>query len=114
MALSFTSKKEIIEKLQNQMEDRDSTAIHALVFIYNRQSDDEQIHEVTKWRNGCGFKPQDAKRGASLAKWYADKKFFTPKQIKLVKAIVKKYARQIVNSKILSGEIRKSGSEWIW
>ena len=52
MAVKFSSKQEIISKLRNQIEVKDSTAIHALTFIYGKQVEDEQRHEVVKYHNG--------------------------------------------------------------
>ena len=115
MAIKFTSKQEIVEKLRKQIADKDSTAIHTLMFVYDRQVADEQRQETVKYRNGVGFKPQDAKRGSSFAKWYNDKGFFTEKQMSAVKRMVAKYAAQVVEAKICSGEIRQLGrGEWIW
>ena len=115
MAVYFNTKKEMIEKLRKQISDKDSTAIHTLMFVFDRQVEDEQRQETVKYRNGVGFKPQDAKRGSNLAKWYKDKGFFTAKQIAYVKRIVEKYAGQVIEAKITSGEIRKTSlGEWIW
>jgi len=115
MTIRFTSKREIVERLRKQIEIRDSTAIHALMFIFDRQIEDEQRQEAVKYRNGIGFKPQDARMGCLLAKWYQDKGFFTAKQIAYVKHIVEKYAGQIIEAKICNGEIRQLGrGEWIW
>lgn len=110
----FTSKKSIVDRLKNQIEVRDNTAIHTLMFIYGRQSSDEQEHRTVKYRNHIGFKPQDAKVGTSLAQWYETHGKFSDSQIQLVKHVVKKYAGQVVSSKISSGDIRKVGKEWIW
>jgi hypothetical protein len=115
MAIKFSSKKEIIDRLRNQIEVKDSTAIHALTFIYNKQVADEQHQEIVKYHNGVGFKPQDAKKGSGLAKWYLDKGFLTEKQIACVKKMVTKYAGQIVELKINDGEIKQiKRGEWIW
>lgn len=111
---SFASKKEIVDKLKAQIEVKDSTAIHALLFVYDNQIDDEKDHENVKYNNGIGFKVTDAKSGSAFAKWYKDKGFFTDKQMTVVKRMVKKYACQIVNCKINSGEIYKDGKTWIW
>lgn len=40
---------------------------HAVLAIDARQTQDEQEVKVTKHKNGCGWKPQDAKEGARLA-----------------------------------------------
>ncbi len=115
MAYTATSKQELISKLKKQISIKDSTAIHTLLFIYNRQIDDEQQQETVKYRNGIGFKPQDVKLGSSFAKWYNDKGFLTAKQIVSVKKLVEKYAGQVIESKICSGEIvNPRKGLWIW
>lgn len=115
MSLVFTSKKAIIEKLRAQIEVKDSTAIHALMFIYDNQTIDEQAHSAVTYYNGVGFKPHDVKSGSSFAKWYKEKGFFTEKQITCVKRMIAKYAGQIVDCKIRAGEIKQvKRGEWIW
>lgn len=115
MAIQFTSKHDIVEKLRKQIADKDSTAIHTLMFVYERQVDDEQRQETVKYRNGVGFKPQDAKIGSSFVKWYKDKGFFTTKQMSAVKRMVAKYAGQVVEAKICEGEIRQlERGAWVW
>ena len=115
MAVYFKTKKEMIERFRKQICEKDSTAIHTLMFVFARQVEDEQRQETVKYRNGVGFKPQDARMGCLLAKWYSGKGFFTAKQIAYVKHIVEKYAGQVIESKIASGEIRKTSlGEWIW
>lgn len=111
---TFTSKREIVERLQKKIEVNDKTAIHTLMLVYANQMEDEKRHETVKYHNGIGFKPQDARMGCSLAKWYKEKGFFTAKQVAYVKRIVQKYAGQVVESKISEGEIHKLGKEWIW
>ena len=115
MAVKFKSKQEIVDRLKKQIEVKDSTAIHALTFIYDRQAEDERRHEVVRYNNGMGFKPQDAKKGSGFAKWYLDKGFLTEKQVASVKKLVVKYACQIVEAKICAGEIQKvKHGEWVW
>ena len=85
------------------------------MLVYARQVEDEKLQETVKYRNGVGFRPQDAKRGSSFAKWYQDKGFFTEKQLNVVKRMVTKYAGQVVEAKIESGDIRQLGrGSWIW
>lgn len=114
MACVFSSKREIVEKLRKQIEMKDSTAVHTLMFVFDRQVEDEQHQETVKYHNGVGFKPQDAKFGSSLAKWYQEKKFFTAKQMAHVKRLVVKYAGQVVEAKISEGEISKTSEGWVW
>lgn len=85
------------------------------MFVYDRQAEDEQTHETVKYRNGVGFKPQDVKLGSSFVKWYKDRGFFTAKQMIAVKRLVSKYAGQVVEAKIDSGNIRQLNRDlWIW
>ncbi len=85
------------------------------MLVFDNQIEDERKQENVKYHKGIGFKPQDAKVGCSLAKLYKDKGFFTAKQIIYVKRIVEKYAGQVVESKICSGEIHQIHSgEWTW
>jgi len=115
MAATFNSKREIVEKLKKQIVEKDSTAINTLVLVYANQMEDEQRHETVKYHNGIGFKPQDARMGCSLVKWYKDKRFFTAKQMNAVKRMVQKYAGQVVEAKICEGEIKQLGrGDWIW
>jgi hypothetical protein len=114
MAVYFNTKKEMIEKLRKQISEKDSTTVNTLMLVYANQMEDEQRHETVKYHNGIGFKPQDARMGCLLAKWYKEKGFFTSNQIAYIKRMVQKYAGQVVESKIVSGEIRKVDGEWIW
>lgn len=111
---TFKSKSDIVERLKSQIELKDSTAIHTLMFIYDNQIEDEKDSKSVKYHNGIGFKPQDARIGSNFAVWYKEKGFFTKKQISFVKKIVKKYAGQVVDCKIDSGEIVKHDNLWIW
>lgn len=111
---TFASKKEIVARLKKQIAEKDSTAIHTLLFVFNNQVEDEQNLEMVKYHNKIGFKPQDAKKGSSFAKWYKEKGFFTKKQLDVVKRMVEKYAGQVVESKICTGEIVKENGSWIW
>lgn len=114
MAATFNSKHEIVEKLKKQIAEKDSTAVHTLMFVYANQMEDEQRHETVKYHNGIGFKPQDARMGCSLAKWYKEKGFFTAKQMNAVKRMVQKYAGQVVEAKICSGNICRTDCGWMW
>ena len=55
MTVKFSSKHEIVEKLRKQIETKDSTAIHTLMFIFYRQAEDEKNQEMVKYRNGMGL-----------------------------------------------------------
>ena len=114
MACTFSSKGEIVERLRKQIAEKDSTAIHTLMFVFANQTEDEQRHEMVKYHNGVGFVARDAEIGSNFAKWYKEKGFFTAKQLAAVKKMVRKYAGQVVSLKIFSGEIKKIGNVWVW
>ena len=110
----FTSKKEIVSRLQKQIEEKDATAIHALLFIYDKQEEEEQNNERTLYHNGVGFNGTDAEFGSSLARQYRERGFLSPKQMGFVRKLIRKYAGQIVEIKLAEGEIRKEGKVYIW
>lgn len=113
---TFTSKKEIVTRLQKQIESKDSTAIHALLFIYGKQTEDEKASEETLHNNGMGFKGKgEAKFYSRLAAQYLSQGFLSPKQIECVKKAMRKYAGQIVAFKLEEGEIKKiKRGSYVW
>lgn len=108
----FTNKKDIIGKLQNQIEAKDATAVHALLFIADFQGKDEM--DEAYYRNGVGFNKLDAKIGCNLAEQYKRYGRLSMKQLLLVKKLMRKYAKQIVDIKLATGEIKKDGNLYIW
>jgi urease accessory protein UreF len=70
------TKEEVINLLQNN----DAAIGRALVRLNERQTADEAQKEITKYRNGKGFRPCHARMGTSMAKFYESKGFLTPKQ----------------------------------
>ena len=111
---TFTSKKAIVTRLQDQILEKDSTALHALLFIYDRQNEDEKDSEHTRYQNGVGFNSIDAEFGSSLARQYRERGFLSERQMSHVKKLMRKYAGQIVDIKLSDGEIRKEGRTYIW
>ena len=114
MTVTFTSKKEIIDRLKDQISRNENTAIHALLFIYSLQDLSEQESAVTAFHNGVGFTKHDASFCTGLVKQYNESGSFSPKQIECIKRVMQKYAGQIVHSKLHSGEIIKSGNVYTW
>jgi len=68
---------------------------NALVALYHRQTADEQAAGDTRHNNGVGFTGHDAPVLTSIAQWYMDKGFVTPKQGELIRKKIKKYAGQL-------------------
>jgi hypothetical protein len=67
----------------------------ALVAIYAKQTEEEQITDQTTEHNGVGFSGVDAGFCSSLAKWVISGKALTPKQLTAAYKIMPKYARQL-------------------
>lgn len=111
---TFTSKKEIIEQLKRQISNNESTAIHALLFIFDRQEHSEQENAITELRNGIGFNKHDAEFCTSLVTQYMNSGSFSRKQIECIKRVMQKYAGQIVHSKLENGDIVKNGRVYTW
>lgn len=53
----------------------------ALIRLRDRQTDDEQVQENTKYLNGRGFKPCHARMGTSMANFFERNGYLSPKQV---------------------------------
>ena len=73
----MTTKAEIIQLLRTN----DKAVARALVVLNERQTADEQRQEDTKYLNGEGFRPCNARMGTSMANFYLRNGYLTPKQI---------------------------------
>lgn len=71
------TKEQIIHLLAND----DRAVARALLVLYARQTEDEKVQEQTRYDNGRGFQASHAKRGTSMAKFFLNRGFLTPKQI---------------------------------
>lgn len=114
MAVTFTSKKEIVARLKAQIARNENTAIHALLFIYALQDSSEQESAVTALHNGVGFTKRDAAFCTGLVNQYNESGSFSFKQIECIKRVMPKYAGQIVSSKLHTGDIIKVGKVYTW
>lgn len=79
------------------LETNDAAVIRALKSIYARQTADEQRTNDTRHRNGIGFTGADAPILSDIAQRlprYND--HLTPKQLRLVRAKLRKYWRQLL------------------
>lgn len=65
----------------NLLETNDKAIARALLVLNARQTDDEQVTEDTRHRNGQGFRPCHARMGTSMAKFYSQRGYLSPKQI---------------------------------
>lgn len=71
------NKAQIVELLMTN----DRAVARALVVLNNRQTADERRSETTHYKNNRGFSAAHAKRGTSMAKWFLNTGFLTPRQI---------------------------------
>ena len=71
------SKDAIVEMLKTT----DVAVARALVALNERQTQDEQVQENTKYQNGQGFRPCHARMGTLMANFYLRRNFLTAKQI---------------------------------
>lgn len=69
----------------------------ALVALYERQTEDEQSTETTSTKNGIGFNGIDAPILTSLAKFYQERGFLTPKQVDLAAKRLQRYTKQLAH-----------------
>lgn len=68
-------------QIVDMLRTNDKAVARALVVLFERQTDDEQATEHTRHHNGRGFRPCHARMGTSMAKFYLQRGFLTPKQI---------------------------------
>ena len=59
----------------------DRAVARALLVLNERQTQDEQATENTRYLNGRGFRPCHARLGTSMAKQFANKGWLSKKQI---------------------------------
>ena len=69
------------EALRDRLHTDDRWLARALVALNERQTWDEQQSETTKYHNEQGFRPMHAKRGTSMARFYQQRGYLTPRQI---------------------------------
>lgn len=75
--MSIVTKESIVKLLET----RDLAVAKALVVLNERQTEDEQRQEDTKYLNGKGFRPCHARMGTSMAKFFLQHEYLSPKQI---------------------------------
>ena len=101
------TKKEYLANLKKVLSENKAYALHALVFVYNKQTADEQESMATKIDNGVGFSGFDAEIMTSLASQYIAKNYLSAKQMNLVYKKIPHYANQIFNHCLETGTVAK-------
>lgn len=69
------------EKIVDLLKTNDYAIIRALLALTDRQVSDERAQQVTKYRNGMGFRPCHARMGTAMAEFYTKRSYLTEKQI---------------------------------
>ena len=99
------SKKKLIQGLRYQISHSTEKARRALLLVYSKQTAFEQNSGRTLEYNCEGFTTLDAKILTSIAIFYKNHNFLTPRQDQIVKRLIPKYAGQILDSSIERGLI---------
>ena len=68
----------------------------ALVKIYDRQTEDEQVAKVTHYHNHIGFNSADARNMSYYAKWVQSGRPLSGTHLEKCKKTLKKYRKQIL------------------
>lgn len=68
-------------QIQELLMTNDRALARALVVLNERQTQDEQASETTRYSNQRGFNAAHAKRGTSMANFFLRTGFLTPKQL---------------------------------
>jgi hypothetical protein len=84
-----------VDEVKAQMARNDGMVGRALLLLLEKQTEDEQRSELTKYRNGQGFNAKDARFGSSLAKVVQSGKHLSPKQIESARKMLVKYSGQL-------------------
>lgn len=69
------------DSIVSLLKTNDKAIARALVVLNERQTLDEQSLEYTKYNNGKGFRPCDARMGTSMAKFYTRTGYLSTKQL---------------------------------
>ena len=94
LKITQSQKKEFI---RTKLATDDRWAKHALLKIFEHQTEEEKEWETTNVSNGVGFTGADGEFLCSLAKQLERKGYLSPKQMKFVFKKMPKYWKQILN-----------------
>ena len=91
------TKKERKEKVKQLLATNDKAVYRAVVAIYRRQTDYEQVCDSTQETNGVGFSAFDAEILSSFAKQLLDGKGLSYKQMEIARKRIAKYSGQLAS-----------------
>lgn len=89
--------------IKEKMATDDRWVIRGMLAIYKRQTENEKMIQDTRERNGVGFNGVDGQIMSSIAEFYLNRNYVTPKQMVIVRRKMNKYAGQL--AKIANGQI---------
>lgn len=88
----------------------DAAMVKALLYLFDRQTDDEQHSESTNQHNRMGFTGTDAQLLSSFAKQVIQKAWLSPRQMQVLRGKIQKYAGQIAK---VANVCRKEGKDGV-
>lgn len=97
MKTTKITKKELTEFVKMKLKTDDKWALRALVSIYNLQTEDEKQEGYTSNLNFVGFSGAHSAIMSSMAVQYLMRGRLSEKQMNVVKKIISKYHRQIID-----------------
>jgi len=92
------TKKMVKEYVRKRLANEDKMAIKALLMVFNHQTSDEQSTDRTRYQNNVGFTAFDAEFLTKLAKQYQEKNWLSVKQLAILKKIMPKYWKQVIDA----------------
>lgn len=84
-----------VEEIRDKLTHNTVWVHRAMVALYKCQTEDEQMSDTTKHRNGMGFTAFDAKILSSFARQIDRGRPLTGKQLAIASKKVTKYAKQL-------------------
>ncbi len=91
------------KEIKDLLKKSDKAVMRGISAIHSLQTNQEQINRGTVEHNGVGFNSYDAEFLSSLAEFYKDKDFLSPRQIELGRKGILKYSAQLC--RIANGEL---------
>lgn len=85
-----------LAEVKNKLETDQRWQYRALVVLYQRQTDSEQVDKKSKIQNGVGFTGPDATILTSFAQFFEKNGFLTGKQQVILNHKIVKYSKQIL------------------
>ncbi|MCI0525954.1 MAG: hypothetical protein L0Y56_00675 [Nitrospira sp.] len=88
---------DFITSLLTREDDKGRRAVErAIIAIYSRQTQEEQVSESTLRLNGIGFSGADARLGSYYARWIQNGKRLSGKHLERARKMTLKYRKQLL------------------